>query len=133
MFGVVAAARAIIRVLKSAGADIHALAEQVEQTDAKLSETEMRKLFDAGYDAGHADGVRAAEAKLHHDEDGFRSVDGAPSWHQIARFCQDRNARLRGNEPDFVDDMVGLTVWREPTMKQQKWLHSIYARLGGKP
>jgi hypothetical protein len=52
---VLAAARAIPRVLKAAGADIYALADQVEH-DAKLSEAEMKKLYDAGYDTGRADG-----------------------------------------------------------------------------
>jgi hypothetical protein len=78
-------------------------------------------------------GVRAVEAKLRHDEDGFRNIDGTPSWHQMARFCQDRSARQRATELGFVDEMAGLTVWREPTPKQAKWLQSIYRRLGGRP
>jgi hypothetical protein len=58
---VVAAARAIVRTLKAA-ADIHVLAERVETADgSKLTDAEMRKLYDAGYDAG----VRAAETKQH--------------------------------------------------------------------
>jgi hypothetical protein len=93
----------------------------------------MRKLYDAGYEAGRADGVRAAEAKVSHDEDGFRNVNGLPSWHAMAMFCQDRNKRLRPYEAGFVDDMAGWTTWREPTPKQAKWLRSIYARLGGRP
>ena len=130
---ILAAARAIPRTLNAAGADLHTFADLIEQINGgKLSEAEMKKLYDAGYEAGRADGVRAADAKLHHDEDGFRSVDGAASWHRIARFYQDRSARLRGNELDFVDDMVGLTVWREPTPKQAKWLRGIYTRLGGR-
>ena len=128
------AARAIPRILKTEDADIHALADLIEQTDGgKLSEAEMKKLYDAGYEAGRADGVRAVEAKQHHDEDGFRSVDGVPSWHAMATFCQDRSARLRGNEPDFIDDMVGWTALRQPTQRQAKWLRRIYARLGGRP
>jgi hypothetical protein len=126
------AARAIPRVLKTEGADIHALADLIERADAKLSEMEMRKLYDAGCEAGLADGVRAVEAKVSHDADGFRNVSWAPSWHDMARFCQERSARLRGSEPKFVDDMSGLTLWREPTPKQAKWLKSIYARLGGR-
>src|SRR5262249_55471853 len=129
---VVAAARALSRTLKAAGADIHVLADCFEQVDAKLSEAEMRKIYDAGHDAGYAAGVRAAEAKLQHDADGFRSVDGIPASHAMAIFCQDRSTRLRSNEADFIDDMVGWTTWREPTPKQQKWLRSIYARLGGR-
>ena len=130
---VLAAAHAIPRTLKAASVDIHALADLVEQINGgKLSEAEMKKLYDAGYEAGRADGVRAAEAKVSHDADGFRNVNGLPSWHDMARFCQEHSARLRGNEPDFVDDMTGLTLWREPTPKQAKWLKSIYARLGGR-
>jgi hypothetical protein len=64
--------------------------------------------------------------------DGFRSVKGTASWHDMARFCQERRGHLR-NEADFVDDMTGWTLWREPTEKQAKWLCSIYARLGGGP
>jgi hypothetical protein len=94
---------------------------------------EMRKLYDAGCETGLADGVRAVEAKVSHDADGFPNVSWAPSWHYMARFCQERSARLRGSEPEFVDDMSGLTLWREPTPKQAKWLKSIYARrLGGR-
>jgi hypothetical protein len=109
-------------------------ADLIEQTDGgKLSEAEMKKLYDAGYEDGRADGVRAAEAKVAHDADGFRHVSGSLSWHDMARFCQGRSARLRGKEPDFVDDMVGWTVWKEPTPKKAKWLQSIYLRLGGRP
>ena len=39
--------------------------------------------------------------------------------------------RLRDKEREFVDDMAGRTVWREPTEKQGKWLKSIWFRLGG--
>jgi len=125
---VVAAARALLRTLKTAGADIHLLAAQVGQANGGgLSEAEMKKLYDAGYDAG----VRAAEATLRHDANGFHSVD-APSWHEIACYCQDRSEHLRSNEVDFVDDMVGWTTSREPTSKQAKWLGSIYGRLGGR-
>ena len=131
---VLAAARAAVRTLNAAGGDIHALAGLVEQADGgKLSEAEMKKLYDAGYEAGRADGVRVAEAKVPHDEDGFRNVNGLPSWHAMAMFCQDRSGRLRPNEAGFVDDMAGWTTWREPTPKQAKWLRSIYARLGGRP
>jgi hypothetical protein len=129
---VIAAARAIIRILRGAGSDIHTLAAQVEQAEVKLSETEMRKLYDAGYEAGHAADVRVVEAKIQHDEDGFPSV-GSPAWPEVVRFCLDRSARLRGNEYGFVADMAGWTQWREPTVKQARWLRSIYSRLGGRP
>ena len=123
-----AAARAIVRTLKSTGADIHALAERVENVNGgKLSEAEMRKLYDAGYEAG----MRAVESKQHGSGD-FHNTDGTPSWHEIARFCQQNRERLRPNEREFVDDVTARTVWREPTEKQAKWLRSIFFRLGGR-
>jgi hypothetical protein len=126
---VVAAARAIVRTLKAAGADIHVLAERVETANGsnyKLTDAEMRKLYDAGYDAG----VRAAEAKRYGPDD-FRNVDGTPAWHEIARFCQQSRDRLKEKEREFINDMASRTVWREPTERQAKWLRSIFYRLGG--
>ena len=124
---VVAAARAIVRTLKGAGADIHVLAERVEKANGgELTEAEMRKLYDAGYGAG----VRAAEAKQHGPSD-FYNVDGTPAWHEIARFCQHSRDRLREKERGFIDDMASRTVWREPTERQAKWLRSIFHQLGG--
>jgi hypothetical protein len=123
---VVAAARAIVRTLKSTGADIHTLAERVENANGgKLSEAEMRKLYDAGYEAG----VRAVESMSAGD---FHNVDGTPAWNEIALFCQKNSNRLRENERQFVNDMASRSVWREPTEKQAKWLRSIFYRLGGK-
>jgi hypothetical protein len=123
-----AAARAINRLLKNTGVDIHALADHVEKTNGSgLTDAEMRKLYDAGYEAG----VRAAENKNHGSGD-FRNVDGAPSWHEIARYCQQHCGRLRANEQQFINDMASRTVWREPTPRQEKWLRSIFFRLGGR-
>jgi hypothetical protein len=125
---VVAAAHAIMRTLKKAGADIHVLADRIEHVNGgRLTEAEMKKLYDAGYDAG----VRAAESK-HHGSVDFRSVDGTPEWNEIALFCQRQQDRLRANELQFINDMAERTVWREPTERQAKWLRSIFYRLGGR-
>jgi hypothetical protein len=125
---VVNAARGLIRMLKGAGTDIHVLAERVENANSgKLSEVEMRKLYDTGY----RDGMRAVENKQHGSGD-FHNVDGTPAWNEIALFCQQNNDRLRENERQFVNDMAARSVWREPTEKQAKWLKSIFYRLGGK-
>jgi hypothetical protein len=124
---VIAAARAIGRLLRNEGLDIHALAEGIENPNGNaLNEAEMKKLYDAGYDAG----VRAAENK-HHGAGDFANVDGTPSWHAIALFCQRQDDRLREKEREFVHDMAARTVWCEPTEKQAKWLKSIFYRLGG--
>jgi hypothetical protein len=124
---VVAAARALNRLLKINGSDIHAIADSIGQANGKLSEAEMRKLYDAGFEAG----VRAVEDKQHGDGD-FRDIEGMPPWDKVARWCQHRSDRLRDNERQFINDMASRTVWRDPTVKQEKWLRSIFLRLGGK-
>jgi hypothetical protein len=124
---VISAARAINRALRNEGLDIHTLAEGIEKpNDGTLNEAEMKKLYDAGYDAG----LRAAEDR-HHGSADFANIDGTPSWHEIALFCQRHDDRLRDKEREFVADMASRTVWREPTEKQAKWLRSIFYRLGG--
>lgn len=123
---VVAAARALIRTLHSVGADIHALAAHVENPAGDLTDAEMRKLYDAGYNAG----LRAAEAKFHGDDD-FRDTAGKPTPERMVKYCQQRAARLRKREHEFIDSVAARIVWRAPTEKQLKWLTSIFFRLGG--
>ena len=60
---------ALRRTLKSNGQDLHDLAARIEKP--ALSEVEMRKIFDAGVEAG----IRKAEAAQHGDGE-FRAVDG---------------------------------------------------------
>jgi hypothetical protein len=121
-----AAARGIVRVLKSTGTDIHTLAERVENVNGgKLTDAEMQKIYNAGFQ----DGMHAVESRSTGD---FHNVDGTPNWHEIALFCQQNSNRLRENERQFVNDMAARSVWREPTEKQAKWLKSIFYRLGGK-
>ena len=125
---VIAAARAIRRTLRGEGLDIHALAEGIEEPNSgALTEAEMRKLYDAGYDAG----LRAAEDK-HHGAADFANIDGTPSWHEMALFCQQCDDRLREKERQFIHDKTACTVRREPTEKQAKWLKSIFYHLRGK-
>jgi hypothetical protein len=123
---VIAAARALQRTLLSAGTDLHALAGAIEQANGSLSETDVKRIYDAGFD----DGFRKAE-NAQHGPGNFRNVDGAPCWNEIALWCQRRSERLKENERQFIDDMASRTVWREPTEKQGMWLMSIFYRLGG--
>jgi hypothetical protein len=111
---VVAAARAILRTLAGAGADIHELAERIE-------EAEMQRIYDAAY----ADGKNAAAADA-----GFSSVD-PPSFYEMAQEIEhNADGRLSEKEQKFVADMVRWCARREPSEKQAKWLHAIYVRLG---
>jgi hypothetical protein len=126
---VVAAARALTRTLKSAGSDIHALAERIEKPNGNgLSEADMKKLFDAGYAAG----VQAAE-KSHQRIDEFDNTDGKPNWDAVALFLQRNKARLDSRHHEFVDRMASQTAWGdEPTERQHKYLHGLFFKLGGK-
>jgi hypothetical protein len=122
----VAAAQALNRTLQSAGTDIHALAAIVEH-GGELNEAEMRKLYDAGVE----EGMRLAEKARFGSED-FHNINGLPSWHEMALWCQQRYDRLEDKHREFIDDMAGLTLWREPTEKQGKYLTSLYHKLGGR-
>jgi hypothetical protein len=124
---VVAAARALVRTLKTNGADIHALADAIVQSP--LSEPEMKKLYDACYERGRLDERRAAE-----NGPMFRNVvnvDDEPSWNEIARECAANPARMKSErEKDFVKQMVRRTAHGgEPSPKQADWLRKIYARV----
>jgi hypothetical protein len=119
---IIAARDTLVKLLKKAGSDIHAL---VGQTNG-LSEAEMAKLYAASFEAG----MRAVEQKQFENED-FYNTDGMPAWDVVARYCQQHGDRLRDKERES-NDMAAQTIWREPTAKQQKWLRSIFLRLGGK-
>jgi hypothetical protein len=124
-----ATVHALRRVLKSVGADLHALAEHIEKPNGSgLNEAEARKIFDTGY----AMGVQDAENKQHGAND-FRPTDGKPEWNDVALFLQRNKARLDAKHHEFIDDMASRTVWgREPTERQHKYLHSLFFKLGGK-
>lgn len=125
---VVNAASAMIRTLRSAGADIHVLADLIQKPsngNGKISEKDMRVLYEAGY----RDGLAAAEEKKFNGGD-FRGIDISP--HEMALFCQERSRRLSDCEEEFINSVAARTVWRAPTEKQEKWLKSIFLRLGGR-
>jgi hypothetical protein len=102
-------------VIENANGEIEAL---------KYSDSDADKIYKQGLAEGRAEGVR--ESPEFYDE------NGEPRWHEVAMFCQQNAPRLRGNEQEFIDDMAGRTMWREPTEKQAKWLLSIFIRLGGR-
>ncbi len=125
---VVAAARAIMRTLQAEKLDIHVLAGAIEKPNGALSETDAKRIYDAGFD----DGFRKAE-NAQHGSGTFRNVDGNPDWHKMALFCQQRAEQLEEKHREFIHDIASRTVWREPTEKQGKYLFSLFLKLGGKP
>jgi hypothetical protein len=125
---VIAAARAIGRTLKSVGADFHAFADGVDKANGngKLSDVEMRKLYDAGFAAG----IAAAESRDVGDD--FRNLDGSASSETMAQHCRKHRNQLNEREREFITSVSARIVYREPTEKQTKWLRNIFLRTGGR-
>jgi hypothetical protein len=131
---VIATVHAIIRVLESAGSDIHALAEHVKNghglTDA--DKQKIRSEIENARAIGYAEGVKAAEAKQH-GTGAFRNTDGKLEWTEVALFVQREKHRLPAKHHEFIDKMAARTVYgREPTPNMHKYLHSLFYELGGK-
>jgi hypothetical protein len=116
---------ALYRTLEALGIDYHALAREVESALAnggggKLSESEMLKIYNAGYAEGHAIASRAVVVR----NDRFHD---AAEWRVMLEYCV-RHAHLLGSrDRDFLESMQD---WDDdPTEKQSRWLNDIYRRL----
>ena len=115
-----AAVHALQRVLRDEGTYIHELAARIEG----LSQAEMKKLYDAGFQEGN----NAAAATT----PDFSNV--GPSFYEMAKEIRHKSdGRLNQREADFVDDMIRWCARREPSEKQARWLHVIYCRIGRRP
>ena len=122
---IVAAVHAMRRVLQGIGADLHCLAERVEQPGGELSEADMQRIFDAG---------RAAERQAQHARNGSGNGAQMPPPREMALYCYQYLDQLSSDwENEFILNMESLT--RTPTplsRKQQAHLQEIYIRLRGK-
>jgi len=122
---VVATARALQRVLKSAGRDLHQLAGIIEKNGGgELSEAEMEALYSAGYEAG----LKAGESR---HVATFHNIDADGDWYEMAQFCWERADRLSRRHRSFVEGMVMLAGESELSTKQKVYLKSLYRQLGG--
>jgi hypothetical protein len=130
---ILATVHAMRRMLESYGADIHGLADHVENgglTDA--DKQKIRTEIENALALGYAEGVRAAESKQH-GTGAFRNTDGKLEWTEVALFVQREKHRLPTRHHEFIDDMASRTVYgREPTPNQHRYLHSLFYKLGGK-
>jgi hypothetical protein len=112
------------RKLSSVGRDLHDVANIVEG-GGKLTEAEMRKLYDAGYEAGLQEGesrhpVTTCSVEI------FDLYD-------MAQWVWKRCDRLQRRHRDFVEGMVELTsAGVELSPKQRTYLKSLYRQLGGR-
>jgi hypothetical protein len=100
-----------------------------EIEERKYSDADAEIIFARGMEKGREEEARKKEQIVPAD---YYDADGGPRWDAIALFCQKNHDRLRPSERQFVDDMVGSTMWRQPSEKQSKWLLTIFLRLGGR-
>jgi hypothetical protein len=130
---ILAAAAAILRLLASCGADIHALAAHVE--NGGLTETDKQKIkseIENAHALGYAEGVRAAQAKQH-GAGAFRNTSGKLEFNEVALYVQREKHRLRPHTHEFIDKMaLYATEEFEPSKKQGKYLFDLFLELGGK-
>jgi hypothetical protein len=120
---------AMRKLLATEGIGFNDLAVLIENHTGEIEEL---KYSDADVATIYQKGVEKGQAQAHESGNGVFGADGSPQWDKIALWCQERSARLRPNEQQFIDDMAGRTQFREPTEKQAKWLISIFLKLGGK-
>jgi hypothetical protein len=124
---IVAAVHAMLRLLHSCGADIHALAAQLE--NGGMSEKyreEVRAQIKKAHEVGYEKGVRAAEAR-------FRP-DGKLEFSEVA-LCMERQInRLPPDKHEFIQKMAFYARQEyEPTPRQGKFLFDLFVQyLGGR-
>jgi hypothetical protein len=129
---VLGAVAAMKRLFAAEGLTFHDIATVIESCNGEIEE---KKYSDADAEVIYQRGVqkgRKDEAGKREVAPEFYDADGHPRWNEVALFCQRQHQRLNPKETEFIDDMAGKTMWREPTEKQAKWLLSIFIRLGGR-
>jgi hypothetical protein len=126
------AARRMKQQLAAEGLSFNDIAIVIENASGEIeerrySDADARIIFERGVQRG-----RAEEAHKQHAPPEFYDTDGRPRWNEIALFCQSKSERLLdGWEREFIGDMAGKTLVREPTEKQAKHLLATFIRLGG--
>jgi hypothetical protein len=125
---------AMRRLVASEGLTFHDIATVIENhqgeiEEKKFSEADVAVIYAKGVEKGREEEARKKEQIAPTD---YYNEDGQPRWGAIAAFCQKNYDRLRSSEQQFVDDMAGSTMWRQPSEKQGRWLLTIFLRLGGR-
>jgi hypothetical protein len=124
---VLAAARAILRLLASCGTDIHALAAHVENGGiSEQYQDQVRAQIKRAHEVGYERGVRAAEAR-------FRP-DGKLEFSEVALFAERRINHLPPDKHEFIHKMALYARQDiEPSQKQGKFLFDLFIQyLGGR-
>jgi hypothetical protein len=120
--------------LKDADSDSHDLLKRLEATP--LSEEEMRKIFDAGFERGRSEEVENARrnavtiAAPSVTGDVGRGV-GRYTWLEIARHCECNTHCLDSWEREFIANVGRRLRYKPPSPKEAAKLHDIFhKRLG---
>jgi hypothetical protein len=125
---IVAAVHAMRRLLRSCGADIHTLAERIENGGgmSKQYQEEVRTQIKRAHEVGYERGVRAAEAR-------FRP-DGKLEFSEVALFAERQINRLPPDKHEFIHKMALYARQDiEPSQKQGKFLFDLFIQyLGGR-
>jgi len=122
---------AMKRVFLAEGLSFHDIATVIESCDGEIAE---RKYSDADAKVIYERGKAAGRAEQQNGDLEFYHADGAPRWYEIAVFCQrnvERLSRTSDREKEFIADMPGKLLGREPSLAQAKWLLTIFVKLGG--
>jgi hypothetical protein len=124
---IVAAVHAMLRLLHACGADIHVLAERIENGGiSEKYQEEVRAQIKKAHEVGYERGVRAAEAR-------FRP-DGKLEFSEVALFVERQINRLPPDKHEFIHKMAFYARQElEPTPKQGKFLFDLFVQyLGGR-
>jgi hypothetical protein len=124
---VVSTVHAMLRMLRSCGADIHALVEHLENggISEKYREEVLAQIKKA-HEVGYEQGVRAAEAR-------FRP-DGKVEFSEVALFVERQINHLPPDKHEFIHKMALYARQEiEPSPKQGKFLFDLFVQyLGGR-
>jgi DNA-binding IscR family transcriptional regulator len=124
---IVAAVHAMLRLLRVCGADIHALAERIENGGiSEKYQEEVRAQIKKAHEVGYERGVRAAEAR-------FRP-DGKLEFSEVALCVERQINHFPPDKHEFIHKMAFYARQElEPTQKQGKFLFDLFVQyLGGR-
>jgi hypothetical protein len=120
------AAEKLRRLLQSENCD---LARQLETKF--YDDADATKIFKRGREREREEISRQPQAPPE-----YYDADGFPRWDEIALFCQRliaqgmKRAKNPGEE-QFINEMAGKMMFRQPTRPQGEWLFDIFIRFGG--
>jgi len=122
--------KALVRTLKTFGADFNDLGDCIEHAgNGALTEAELQEVYDAGIKEGErrTEYLRSQGQPRHHGAPQLQF----PSARNMAAFCYQRIDDLNDWESEFVTNMASWTRVKPLSLKQQAHLEKIYLKLGG--